>query len=230
VKYTNYNIRTGSKPPRFPIMGKLVAATSRPTPDGTRLEPWGVVRNPLNTGEFRLKGSKLIIRSAPIVGPWNIASRIGAPAVLQPVSGDFTYEVTVGPSPEGLWSSAVVVLCDPSINFSYKVGNGTLEKKDHQWLNQLAWSNGYFCEVSGPDYQIDHTKPLRIRLQRTDGLLRVSTRQAGDANWSEIAPRTLRRWPKDLEIGVAAVNAGAEDSILEFENPVLRQESSQTSR
>jgi hypothetical protein len=230
VKYTNYNIRTGSKPPRFPIMGKLVAATARPTPDGTRLEPWGVVRNPLNAGEFRLKGSKLIIRSAPKVGQWNIESRIGAPAVLQPVSGDFTYEVTVGPSPEGVWSSAVVVLCDPSKNFSYKVGNGTLEKKDHQWLNQLAWSNGYFCGVSGPDYQIDHTKPLRIRLQRTDGLLRVSTRQAGDANWSEIAPRTLRRWPKDLEIGVAAVNAGAEDSILEFENPVLRQESSQTSR
>ena len=222
VKFTGLSIRAGSDAPQWSVKGKFLSPNVEPTPDGVALEKWGVVRNPLCNGEFIQDGDKLRIRSAPRLGQWVLDTRIGAPAVLQPVSGDFTYEVTVGPSPKAEWSSAVVVVCDPTKRFSYKVGSGTREK-DHKWLNQLIWSGALSIWPEAPRHPIDFKKPVRIRMQRTGMLLRTFTRQDGDAEWKPLTPRVLSLWPNDLEIGVAGVNAGPDESILEFENPVLTQ-------
>lgn len=229
VKFTGYSIRAGSAAPQRPVKGKFLSPDVEPTPDGMALQKWGVVRNPLRNGEFIQNGGKLRIRSAPRLGQWVLDNRIGAPAVLQPVSGDFTYEVTVGPTPKAEWSSSVVVVCDPTKRFSYKVGSGTREK-GRNWLNQLTWSGALNTFPEAPLHVIDFKKPLRIRVQRTGTLLRTFTRQEGDADWKPLTPRVLSLWPADLEIGVAGVNAGPDEAVLEFENPVLIRESTQTAR
>lgn len=227
--FTGFEIRAGSEAPQRPVKGKFLSPDITPTPDGTALKGWGLVRNPLQNGEFTQAGEKLRIRSAPRVGNWSLDIRIGAPAVLQPVSGDFSYEVTVDPAPKTQWSSAVVVLCDPTKRFSYKVGSGTRETNKN-WLNQLTWSGALNLWPEAPLHAIDFKKPLRIRMQRSGMVLRTFTRQEGDSEWKALTPRVLSLWPDDLEIGIAGVNAGPEEAVLEFENPVLVREPKQTSR
>jgi len=229
VRYTGFSVRAGSEPPRNARLGKFETAGVVPTLDGTELAEWGVVRNPRKNGEFRQSGEKLTIRSAAEIGNWRLDRSISAPAVLKPVSGNFVYEVTAGPAPDAEWSSALVVLCDHSKTFSYSVGNGTREV-GKRWLNQVIWTGGDNIWPKGPLYPIDHKKPLRIRMEREDKLLRVFARQDGDKDWRPLTSQVLAYWPKELEVGVAAANSGRTESIMEFSNPVLVQEPNQTAR
>lgn len=229
AKFTGYILRAGSDAPQRPIKGKFKTPDITPTTDGTKLDNWGIVSNPLQNGEFVQDGGKLRIRSAPKIGDWSTDNQTGEPAVLQPVTGDFTYEVTVGPAPEQEWAAALVVLRDSRKSYSYKVGSGTRERRKSSFYNSF-WPEGPGIGPQPPRQMIDFKKPMRIRVERTGVLLRAFTRQEGDADWQPLAPRVLSQWSDDLEIGVAGVNAGPDEAILEFENPVLVRKPNQTGR
>lgn len=220
VKFTGYIIREGSDAPQRPVKGRFKTPDMTPTPDGVTLDGWGVVSNPLQNGVFMHDGSKMRIRTAPKLGDWMSDNHSGEPAVVQPVSGDFTYEVTVGPAPEEEWSAAVVVLRDKTKRYSYKVGSGTREKRRTSLYHSI-WPEGPGNRPMASQRPIDFTKPMRIRVERIGMLLRASTRQEGDADWNTLQPRVLSSWPDDLEIGVAGMNGGPDEAILEFENPEL---------
>lgn len=229
ARFTDYIIREGSDAPRRPVKGQFKTPDITPTPDGTKLDDWGVVGNPLQNGEFVRDGSKLRIRSAPKIGDWSTDNQTGEPVVMRPVSGDFTYEVTVGPAPEEEWSAAVVVVRDSSKRKNFKVGSGTRERRKPSLYHSI-WPEG---PAGGPPPSrdpIDFKKPVRIRVERTGMLLRAFTRQEGDADWKPLAPRVLSQWPDDLHVGVAGVNAGPDEAIMVFENPVLTLKPSQAER
>lgn len=230
--FTGFEVRAGSEPPQHASMGEFTTPGVVPTPDGKRLGEWGAVRNPLQNGVFKMKDGTLTIRSAKWGSTWSSSSRIAAPAVLRRVSGEFAYEVTTGPAPtdEGAaWSSAVAVVCTPDKTASYKVGNGVFEP-GKRWVNQRQWFRSYPGENFHIPVEIDSTKPLRVRFERGAHVLRVSIREEGVADWTQIGEIPMYDWPDELEVGVAGVNAGGVDTLLEFWNPTLRLGEASVSR
>ena len=229
AKFTGYLLRAGSDAPQRPVKGQFQTPNVTPTPDGAELKDWGVVSNLFQNGEFSQNGGKLRIRSAPKLNDWTLDNHVDEPAVLQPVTGDFTYEVTVGPAPEQEWAAAVVVLRNSSKRSNYKVGSGTRERRKFALSNSI-WPESPASGPPPPRNPIDFKKPLRIRVERTGTLLSAFTRQEGDAGWQPLAPRVLSQWPDDLYIGVAGTNFGPDEAILEFENPVLVRKPNQTEK
>ena len=229
AKFTGFLIREGSDAPQHPVKGKFQTPNVTPTPEGTKLNDWGIVSSPLQNGEFIQDGGKLRIRSAPKNGDWSVDNQAGEPAVLQSVTGDFIYEVTVGPAPEEEWAGAVVVLCDSTKRYSYKVGSRTREKRKPT-LHHSIWPEGPDAGPNPPRNPLDFKKPVRIRVERTGMQVQAFTRQEGDKDWQPLAPRVLSSWPDNLYIGVAALNSGPDEAFLEFENPVLVRKPNQTGR
>ncbi|MCB1130997.1 MAG: hypothetical protein KDN05_07700 [Verrucomicrobiae bacterium] len=230
--FSGFDVRVGSTPPRHPPMGKFTTPEVVPTPDGAALETWGTVRNPLRNGVFRVDGDKLTILAAHRDSTWSSGSRIGAPAVLRRVTGEFTYEVTAGPAPsdEGAaWSSAVVVVCTRDKSASYKIGNGVFEP-GKLLVNQRHWNRSYPRDNFHIPIVIDSSKPLRVRFERGAHVLRVSLREEGVEAWTQIGELLMYDWPDELEVGVAGVNAGPVDTLLEFRKPTLRSGQSSVSR
>lgn len=230
VKFTGYELREGSDAPQRPVKFEFKTPNVTPTPDGTKLNAWGIVSSPFQNGEFTQDGGKLRIRSAPKLGDWWVDNRAGEPAVVQPVTGDFTYEVTVSPAPKEEWAGAVVVLRDSDkLKSYYKVGSSTMEKRKPALFLSI-WPEGAETGPKAPRQPIDFRKPMRVRMERTGALLRAFIRQEGDADWHPLAPHALSQWPDDLEIGVAGANFGPDEAILEFENPVLVRKPNQAGR
>lgn len=230
--FTGFEVRAGSEPPQRPPLGEFTTPEVVPTPDGTDLGEWGNVRNPLLCGEIRKEDGKLTIRTAPGGNTWSSGWRIAAPAVLRRVSGEFTYEVTTGPAPTekgAAWSSAVAVVCTPDKTASYKIGNGVFEP-GKLLVNQRQWIHSYPRDNFHIPIVIDSTKPLQVRFERDEHVLRVSIREEGVAEWTQIGEIPMYDWPDDLEVGVAGVNAGPVDTLLEFRNPTLRLGQASVSR
>lgn len=230
--FTDFEVRAGSEPPQHPPVGEFTTPGAEPTPDGTVLGEWGTVRNPLRSGMIQVEGDKLTILSTRYINNWSSGSRIGAPAVLRPVSGKFTYEVTAGPAPTNqgaAWSSAVAIVCTPDKSSSYKVGNGVFEP-GKLLVNQRQWIHSYPRDNFHIPIVIDSTKPLRVRFERDEHVLRVSIREEGVEEWTQIGEIPTYDWPDDLEVGVAGVNAGPVDTLLEFRNPTLRLGQASVSR
>lgn len=221
--FKGFELRAGSEPPRHAEHGEFTTPGAEPTPDGKQLDRWGTVRTPLENGVVREQGKKLTIRPAIRHCTWSSGWRIAAPAVLRPVTGRFTYEVTVGPAPteEGAaWSSAVAVVCTPDKTTSFKVGNGVFEP-GKTGVNQRLWIHSYPRDNFHIPIEIDSTKPLGIRFQRDEHLLRIWLRPDGADEWTRIGEIPMHDWPETLEVGVAGVNAGPVDTLLEFRNPTL---------
>jgi hypothetical protein len=77
---------------------------------------------------------------------------------------------------------------------------------------------------------MDFNKPVRIQVERTGMQVRAFTRQEGDKDWQPLAARVLSAWPQQLHIGAAGVNAGPDEAIMEFENPVLVRKPNQAGK
>jgi regulation of enolase protein 1 (concanavalin A-like superfamily) len=220
---------TGQAPPAPPAGGGPQATI----PDGNNAEnPFAALLqnffDPVEGTQMVATGDQATLKVAPAVHDLSIElGQMTAPRALEPVSGDFTYQVRVanvtGPEGESLLAgrrafvgAGILVWADERnyVRLERAAMQGGL--RDTIYANWELRENGRFARP-GATGEMPLSGPATwLRVQRRGNQLIGSVSEDG-ALWKDLPPLMVK-WPQDVQIGIAAVNNTPIGYEARFEN------------
>ena len=221
IRFSDMTVTPGSpafEKIQFPV---LPHPAGEATADGTQLPGWGVVRNPIGSGIFKVEGNHINLLVAPKTSDYHVQKKLTSPRVLQEVEGDFTVETTIHSVPEPRWNAAELIITDER-DFHFLIG---LERNhDGQiYTHRHFVRAGRLIDLPKFTGPRPYGKPLRFRIRRKGGLFHVAVVQESGV-WLEFVPLRITDWPAKLKVGVCASNDSNETVTAVFEDFKLTSE------
>lgn len=190
---------------------------------------WGRAVDPDRDCKFKGDEKSLTITVPGSERPHDLSAELGnlnAPRTLKPVSGDFTFQVTVQgvfapgddstqPGRTGYTGAGILMFVDPE-NY-VRIERATLHGsggEPHDYVNFEMRLDGKLVRIGTTgDRPITSKNPLHLRLERKGDLLHGFVSDDGQI-WDEMEPKQVpETWPETAEVGVAAIST----SRLPFE-------------
>lgn len=206
----------------FWLSGSLATVGAEPK----QIEGWGKFLDPDGDCSSMMQAGKLTIRVPGT--PHDLSAelrRMNAPRVLREVKGDFAVEVKVGgkfaPSegtiPERTpYQGAGLLLMKDDRTYVTLVRAVLVRDGERQhYANFEQRVDGELLRFGIPaDFQIDDSRETVLRLERRgDKVLGSVSQEAG--KWHELPPKQIKL-PEEVSVGVAAVNASADEFSPRF--------------
>jgi hypothetical protein len=190
------------------------------------LAGWGTAVDPDRDCAFFVAHDSLLI-SIPGSRPHDLAADIkltNAPRVLQSVRGDFTIQVKVEarvapgdestkPGRTGYDGAAIIAMADPQNVVT--LARGVLQRRDKE---PKTYAN-FEMRVAGKlqrigrtgDHPLPETGPVFLRLERRGSTFHGAVSAEG-TTWDALESKEVPAdWPKELQIGVAAISTSTEE-------------------
>jgi len=202
------------------------------------LQGWGEVIDPDKDCQISAEGDRLTIKVPGT--PHDLSAeldRLNAPRVIREVKGDFIAQVKVGGTvkPTGdskiegrtPFNGAGILLWADAKNY-VRLERAALTRGEElrHYMNFELRKNGDMADIPALDQARDiPDQATYLRLERRGGQLIASTSQDG-LQWQSWAPMT-DEFPKELKIGVDAINSATGPFTAEFSNFQVFQHSTE---
>lgn len=188
---------------------------------GAKIAGWGEVVNPDGDCKFFLNKKELLISVPASDLPRDLAAeinRINAPRVIQPVKGDFVFQVKVDgrfnpgdvstqEGRTGYNGGAVILMADPQNVVT--LARAVLHRRGGEampYANYEMRSEGKVDRIGNAnDFPLPDEGPVYLRLERRGQTLTAAVSVDAE-KWNQLPQKELpAAWPADLFIGVTAI-------------------------
>lgn len=195
------------------LVTRLLAAEPAPI----TIENWGTVFDPDEKCAVVIRSHRVAIQVP--AGAYDLSAelrRTNAPRILQEVRGDFVLEVEVDgafKTGEGTiatrtaYNGAGLLIWQDELNY-LRLERAALSRSGNlrHYVNFEQRINGRLTRFgSEKDYEVDETKPCKLRLERKGQQILGFAKQ-GEAEWQSLGVKSAGL-PMDMWVGVAAINA-----------------------